>query len=205
MRRSVAVKTAWRDRLSCLPVSTERTVLRELNASDAESLVPLMCDSEVRRYLPGAPSTDEDFRRYAKWVEKQRRGGRHFCVAVTIEDRAIGIIQAWPLEPGAQTVEWGFALGRPYWGQGLFQEAARAFIEVALSHLKVQRLEARTATSNARAIAALRRLGAQSEGVLRQCFTLDDTRADCLMWSLLASGWSEGTDYSPRYGHFAAA
>lgn len=204
MKRGIEVRTVWRDRQSVLPVSAGRTVLRELRASDADSLVPLMSDPEVRRHLPGAPATERDFRRFVSWVERQRRGGRHFCVAVTLNEQAIGMIQAWPLEPSAQTVEWGFALGRPFWGQGLFQEAGRKFVELALTHLKVQRLEARTAVANGRAMAALRRIGADSEGIMRECFTLDDKRADCQMWSLLASRWHCRSGL-PQFGRAAAA
>jgi RimJ/RimL family protein N-acetyltransferase len=189
MRRDPAVRAAWRDRGAFLPIQLERTTLRELRASDASSLVPLLDDPEVRRFLPGAPMTPGDFARYAAWVERQRRGGRHVCVAVTVGDRAIGIIQAWPLEPTAQTVEWGFALGREYWGLGLFQESARAFVSFAAKHLGVERIEARTAMSNSRGIRALERLGARREGRLRRCFKLDGTRVDCLMWSILAAEW----------------
>jgi RimJ/RimL family protein N-acetyltransferase len=189
MRRDPAVRAAWRERGEFLPIRLERTTLRELRASDASSLVPLLDDPEVRRFLPGAPMTPGDFAHYAAWVERQRRGGRHVCVAITVGDRAIGIIQAWPLEPSAQTVEWGFALGREYWGLGLFQESARAFVSFAAQHLGVERIEARTAMSNIRGIRALQRLGAGPEGRLRRCFKLDGARVDCLLWSILAAEW----------------
>lgn len=197
MHRSRAVLSRWRNRGAFLPVRLERTTLRELKASDASSLVPLMLDPEVRRFLPNAPQTAEDVERYAWWAERHRRSARHVRLAITVREQAIGVIQAWPVEPMAQTIEWGFVLGRPYWGEGLFAESARAFISFAVGQLGVARIEARTAMPNDRASAALQRLGASCEGVLRQCFTLADTRVDCLMWSILASEWTP-TSHAPH-------
>lgn len=189
----------WRDLGALAPLALERTGLRELRGADAAALAPLLQDAQVQRFMPGAPKTAKAFRRFAAWADRQRRLGGHLCLAVTIEDQAIGLIQAWPLEPSGRTIEWGFAMGRPYWGRGLFHEAASAFVSMAVTRLGVMRLEARTAVANTKGMAALVRLGARPEGLLRQCFPLDGTRVDCTLWSILASEWA------PRHVADAAA
>jgi RimJ/RimL family protein N-acetyltransferase len=172
-----------------MSVRVERTTLRPLRRADAGALVPLLQDSEIQRFLPGAPDSDAAFRRFTAWSDRQRLRGGHLCLAIALDDRAIGLIQTWPLEPRGYTAEWGFALGRPYWGRGLFHEAARAFISLAISELGVERFEARSAVGNTRGMAALVRLGARPEGVLRRSVAVGPTRSDGVLWSILASEW----------------
>ena len=173
------------------------TALRELRAADGEALALLLQDPHIRRFMPGAPKTAHAVRRFARWSEQQRQRRRHLCLAVTHRDRPIGILQAWPLEPEAHTIEWGFALGQPYRGRGIFQRAARTFITLAVSDFGVERLEARTAVHNASGISALLRLGARPEGLLRECFRIDGARIDCLLWCILARDWQAGPE-TPR-------
>lgn len=176
----------WR---AAFPQRAGRVTLREVRASDAGFLESLFLDAEIRRFAPGLPLTAAAVEQYVEWAARMPSDGRKVCLAVAIETQLIGVIHAWPLEPTATTVEWGFILARAYWGRGLFQEAAGAFVTSAVRQLGVVRLEARTAVMNARGAAALTRLGARQEGVLRQAFSINDERVDCLMWSILAAEW----------------
>ena len=169
-----------------------RATLRELQMSDAASLVPLLRAPEVRRFLLHEPGDLDAFESFIEWTHRERRSGRHLCYGIVPKgsNGAVGLIQVWPIEPTGRTVEWGFALGRPFWGHGLFHESASALVDFVTGTLGVSRLEARAAVSNIRGNAALRRLGAVREGVLRQCFSVDDAPADYVMWSILAADWS---------------
>ena len=59
----------------------------------------------------------------------------------------------------------------------------------AFGTLGVVRLEARAAVDNARGNAALEKLGAVPEGVLRKCFLSNGEYRDHRMWSILADDW----------------
>lgn len=166
-----------------------RTTLRRVREDDAASLIPLLDDPDVRRFTPGAPSGPEAFHKFVSRADRPRQQEGYLCLAIESDRRAIGLIQAWPLEPRGQIMEWGFALGRPFWGQGLFQEAASGFVWW-MSGLGVERLEARSALCNTRSTTALLRLGARPEGLLRQCVAVADTRSDALLWSILTSEWT---------------
>ncbi|HXH05620.1 MAG TPA: GNAT family protein [Vicinamibacterales bacterium] len=185
-----------------LPVlASADVVLREPVASDARSLARHLGAADVQRYLPPGPSTEAEFRRFIRWAVRERKGGRHLTFALVVPagsrfadrsappGRAVGLFQLWPLDPAFETVELGFALGRAFWGTGLFQEAARLLVDFAVERLGVGRLEARAAADNARGNAALRRLGAVPEGVLRRCFTCRAGRLDHVLWSILAEEW----------------
>ena len=57
---------------------------------------------------------------------------------------ASGLFQLWPIEPGFDTAEVGFALDEALWGTGTFIDCATAIIDFAVDVLNVRRLECRS-------------------------------------------------------------
>jgi RimJ/RimL family protein N-acetyltransferase len=102
------------------------------------------------------------------------------------------------LEANFQTAEWGFVVGQPYWGTGLFSNGARLVLSYLFETVGVRRLEARTVITNGRANGALLKLGAVCEGVLRQGFSSGERCLDQFLWSILANEWSPGADRGAR-------
>ena len=81
-----------------------------------------------------------------------------------------------------------------YWGAGLFLDASRLLLDFAFNELGVHRLEARAAVANGRSQAAMLKLGAVQEGVLRQSLTTaDGERLDQVLWSVLDEDWRQLT------------
>jgi ribosomal-protein-alanine N-acetyltransferase len=104
---------------------------------------------------------------------------------------AIGLFQVRQLEPQFGTAEWGFALGRQYWGTGVFTAAARLTVDFAFEEIGVFRLEARAAVANGRGNGALAKLGAVKEGVLRRSFVRDGRQFDQVLWSIVREDWRQ--------------
>ena len=183
----------WRRALPVL--CGTKVVLRELCASDAASLLLMLTTEEVSRFISPPPTTVEGFQEFIAWTHRRRTDGRYACFAVVPEglDTAVGIFQIRALEPGFGTAEWGFALGSPFWGSGLFFQGATLTLGFAFDHIGVHRLEARSAADNARGNAALRKVGALQEGVLRQSFLKDGRYHDQIVWSLLDADWRGAT------------
>ncbi len=187
-----AVTTSdWRQTLPVLCGS--KVVLRELRASDAASLLMMLTTEEVTRFISPPPTTVEGFQEFIAWTHRKRTEGRYACFAVVPEgmDTAIGIFQIRALDPGFGTAEWGFALGTPFWGTGLFHQGAALTLGFAFDHLGVHRLEARAVPGNGRGSGALRKMGAVQESVLRQSFLKDGHYHDQILWSLLAADWRQ--------------
>lgn len=183
------VTTDWR---TGLPVLNGKHVsLRELRLSDAASLFSMLTTEEVARFISPPPSTIEGFERFIAWTLQQRSMGTYVCFAVTLEgaDTAIGIFQLRQLEPGFGTAEWGFAIGSPYWGSGIFEEGAKLVLSFAFDTIGVHRLEARSAVRNGRGNGALRKLGAVQEGVLRKSFLRNGEYLDQHLWTILDEDW----------------
>src|SRR4029078_4138414 len=102
----------------------------------------------------------------------ERLLGAAAFVGVVVEgfDTPIGLFQLRQLEPGFRTAEWGFAIGSAFWGTGVFRTGAKLMMHLAFEVIGVHRLEARACVQNRRGNAALRKIGAIPEGVLRRSF-----------------------------------
>ena len=186
---SEVVSTDWRQQLPRL--SSERVVLRELRASDAQSLFALLTTEEVARFISPPPSTVEGFERFIAWTLRQRTAGTYACFAVTLKgfDTAIGIFQVRETEPGFRTAAWGFAIGSPFWGTGVFEKGAQLVLEFAFDTIGVHRLEARAATKNGRGNGALLKVGAVQEGILRKSFLRNGQYLDQVLYAIIEDDW----------------
>ena len=79
-----------------------------------------------------------------------------------------------------------------FWGTGMFVDGARLAIEFAFDVIGAHRLEARVAVEqHAAATAALRKLGAVREGVLRKSFLRHGEFHDQALWTMLADEWRD--------------
>jgi ribosomal-protein-alanine N-acetyltransferase len=190
------VSTDWRDGLPVL--SGKQVMLRELRASDAQSLFAMLTTEEVSRFISPPPTTVEGFERFIAWTHRQRSAGSYACFAVTVKgtDTAIGIFQLRELEPGFGTAEWGFAIGSAYWGTGVFQEGAELMVTFAFDSVGVHRLEARAAVRNGRGNGALRKIGAIQEGLLRKSFYKNGEYLDQALWTILDEDWQARSVWS---------
>ena len=179
------VQSDWRHQLPTL--AGQQVVLRELRTSYAASLFAMLTTEEVARFISPPPTTVEGFERFIAWTLRQRTAGTYACFAVTLRgyDTAIGIFQVRELEPGFSTAEWGFAVGSPFWGTGVFQEGAELVLEFIFETLGTHRLEARAAIKNGRGTGALRKVGAVQEGILRKSFLRDGRYLDQALYAIL--------------------
>lgn len=171
----------------------EHAALREPCVEDAIDLFQAMTQADVTRFISPPPSTIEGFERFIAWAHHERAAGTNVCLAILGPgtDCAVGLIQVRALDGGFRVAEWGFALAPEFWGTGLFMNSAHLALEFAFDVLGVHRLEARAAVRNGRGNAALRKLGAVQEGVLRQAFYRTGEYMDQVLWSLLADDWRQ--------------
>ncbi len=189
----------WRFRLPVL--SAGDVTLREVRATDAEALVSLLTTPEITRFISTPPQTVEGFEMFIAASQRLRAAGQGACFAVTLRgyDTAIGIFQVRqvsssedeaPQAGGAiETAEWGFAIGSPFWGTGIFEQCAALVMEFAFEHVRVHRLEARCAVRNGRGGKALQKVGAVPEGILRKAFLCGNEYLDQLLYAIIEHDW----------------
>ena len=181
-----------RDWVTFLPtLSTPRVTLRETMMSDAAALCRHLATEEVSKLMMQPPDAPEGFQRFIGWAHRERVAGRGFCYAVHPADspEPVGLIQGRAMEAGYGITEWGFCIGASHWGTGIFFEASRLLADFLFRRVGVQRLEARVVVQNARAGGALRRLGADAEGVLRRGVELRGAQLDQTLWAIKSKDW----------------
>jgi [ribosomal protein S5]-alanine N-acetyltransferase len=181
--------TDWQKRLPVLKGT--QVTLRELRASDAPSLLALLNTEEVARFISPPPTTVAGFEQFIGWTHQQRTAGAYLCYAVTLQgfDTAIGIFQVRQHDANFATAEWGFVLGSPFWGTGVFKESADLVIEFVFDTLGAHRLEARAAVLNGRGNGALLKMGAVQECVLRKSFVRNGQGLDQVLYAILEDDW----------------
>ena len=183
-----SVTNVWHQHL---PVLTGRNVLlRELRLADVPSLLAMLTP-EVTTFISPPPSTVAGFEPFVAWAHRERSAGDFACFTVTRqgEDTAIGIFQVRRLDATFDTAEWGFVLGSKFWGTGVFQESAELVLDFVFDTIGAHRLEARSAVQNRRGNAALQKMWAVQEGVLRKSFVRNGQLHDQALYSILHEDW----------------
>lgn len=110
-------------------LETERLLLRRFTEADIDALYALLRDEEVNTFLPWFPAKCvEDARRfyeerYAAVYARPR--GYAYAVCLKAGGGPIGYIKV----EMDDSYDFGYALQRPFWGQGLVTEAGRAVVE----------------------------------------------------------------------------
>ena len=134
-------------------IETNRLILRSFEEQDLVSIYLLFSDKEVNTFLPWYPVKDMS---EAKQFFKTRLKGRRYCFAVCLKgnDGPIGYVHA----EADDSRDFGYALRKEYWHQGIVSEAGSAVIEL----LKAEGFPYITAThdkNNPRSGAVMKRLG----------------------------------------------
>src|SRR5215212_8230198 len=114
-------------------IRAEKVTLRELRDSDAPAMMAMLTSEEVAEFVSPLPRTVEGFRSFISDVHTERIAGNSFCYGIVPDgyEDAMGLFQVRRLEPGFVSAEWGFVLGSPFWGTGVFLGGARAVIDFA--------------------------------------------------------------------------
>jgi len=181
--------------------TTEKVTLREVREGDAAALLAMLTTEEVSEFVSPLPRTVEGFHDFIREVHDDRLAGNSFCFGIVPDgyEDAMGLFQVRQLEPGFGSAEWGFALGSPFWGTGVFHEGARVVVDFAFGVVGVHRLEARSIAANGRGNAALRKMGALQEGLLRRAFVRNGRYYDQILWSILKDDWRQAkTVWGPK-------
>ena len=180
---------SWRSGLPEL--RGERVTLRELRASDAQSLYTELDAPEVQRFMLAPPPSADAFARFVDWTHAERATGKYICYGIVPagEEHATGVFELRQLQPGFVRGELGFVMAPRLWGHGIFSEGATLVLDFAFGVVKIHRIEARASVDNDRGNAALKRIGARREGRLRQASWRDGVWLDQYLWALLDSDW----------------
>ncbi|GIL41503.1 GNAT family N-acetyltransferase [Roseiterribacter gracilis] len=142
-------------------IRTERLLLRPYEPADAESLVQLLNDFEVARWLARVPhpysrADAESFLDISKTDERR-------AFAITCDGTLVGGIGLGRRADAA--VELGYWIGRPFHRRGYAEEAARALLKFAFETLGETRVVVSALPDNAASLALIAKLGFRALGL----------------------------------------
>ena len=154
---------------SLMPVRrSSRLVLRPWQEADRDAFADLNADPEVmRHFVAPLDRTASDRMIDRLRVDAARRGFGMFAVAHRDTRALVGMVglavPRWDA-PFMPAVEIGWRLARPFWGQGLAEEAARDVLLWAFEVLRLPRVVSFTAPVNERSWRLMERLGMTRSG-----------------------------------------
>ncbi|MFC8734312.1 GNAT family N-acetyltransferase [Luteimicrobium sp. NPDC057192] len=164
--------------------------LRPLRAHDAPALLALVDAAAWQGFTSPVPQ-DEDAVR--DWIHASVTApGKVVFAVVGQDDRQFrGTTSFYDLVPDQGRVEIGGTLyGRSWWGGPTNPAAKLLLLTQAFDVWGLARVALRADSRNARSLAAIGRLGAVREGVLRSHRVAGDgTRGDTVYFSVLADEW----------------
>ena len=148
---------------------TARLVLRPWQEADRAPFAAMNADPDVMEHFPEVWTPAVSDARIDRFrVDAARQGFGMFAVEDRTTRTFVGMVgldvPAWDA-PFMPAVEIGWRLARPWWGQGIAEEAARDVISWAFGTLRLPRIVSFTAPANARSWRLMERIGMTREGI----------------------------------------
>lgn len=176
------------------PIRSARLVLRPLTEADVPALFAIHADPAAMRYW-SAPLWQDDRRgrdMVARDLDAAQTDHLRLGIELAQPGTLVGTCTLFGISTQCRRAELGYMLASSAWGQGLMQEALRAFLGFAFGALDLNRIEADTDPRNVRSMRLLERLGFVREGYFRERWIVGDEVSDAAMYGLLRRDWQAG-------------
>lgn len=176
-----------------LELETARVLLRKLAPADVADLLPLVQDATVWQYftkdLSVAGELDVWVAQALQAYEKKAR--MPFAIIDKDTKKLVGCTSLGSISFFDKRIEIGWSwLAKEAMGDGVNMNAKFLLLSYAFEAMKMERVEIKTDNLNERAKAALVKIGAYEEGVLRSHMQMpNNRRRDSVYYSILKSEW----------------
>ena len=169
-------------------LETERLVLRQIRASDANALFAFFSDEEVSSKRHRSVEESQAFiQQLQKWY--QAHENVEWGITRKGDDLLIGTCGFYAFDEGFHRADIGYELLKACWRQGIMSEALTAILTFAFTTMGLHRIEAVVDKGNERSQGILRKLGFVHEGTLRQHQFIGNRFRDEYHFGLLKSEW----------------
>ncbi len=142
-------------------LTTDRLILRGFTAQDADALYSVLQDRELHHYFPRTEPPSRE--RVEQIIATQRaHWEEHRCGWWAVLLRESQQMIGWcglRFLPEFGEIEVAYCLGKPYWGQGLATEGARAAVEFGFRTLGRERILAFAHVENVASQRVIHKLG----------------------------------------------
>ena len=118
-------------------------------------------------------------------ADYEKKDNYQWAIELKALGQPIGSIAAVSHNDAAELVHIGYALGRPWWGQGIMTEALQAVMDFFFDSVGVNRVESRHDPRNPGSGMVMKKCGMQYEGTLRQSDRNNQGICDACWYGLL--------------------
>ena len=171
-------------------ITTPRLTLREIIASDAETLFALRSHPDVIKYLDR--DGDKDVHEVSALIQQLNQSmvvgeGVHWGISFRDgNDELIGVLSFWRIDKKNHRGELGYMLHPNFWRLGIMTEAIRAGLEFGFRRMKLHSVEANTSVANVASQNLLLKNGFVQEAHFRENWYFDGVFSDSLIFCKLA-------------------
>ncbi|NOV02683.1 GNAT family N-acetyltransferase [Paenibacillus planticolens] len=178
-------------------IYTERLVLRQMAAADAEDIYEFYSDPLVTKHLDwNGPTSIEDTRMLINSWNHAFEERRIIPWGISLNSQKpmpiIGTVILMPIRGHFEDdhrfpLTVGYDLKSEFWSKGIMSEAMQAVINYSKTHISPHRIQAEVYPENVASLKLLKKLGFQEEGVLRQYLMHEVTKTflDVVLLALL--------------------
>jgi RimJ/RimL family protein N-acetyltransferase len=184
-------------RMIVAPVTLEgpRLRLEPLSTAHHAALCAVGLDDQLWRWIPTPVRTPDEMAGYIDLALEEQAAGRAlpFAIVEKSTGRAIGSTRYGAVEPSHRRVEIGWTwLAAPWQRTATNTEAKYLLLTHAFETLGCIRVELKTDSLNERSRAAIQRIGAREEGILRNhMITASGRVRHTVYFSIIDSEWPE--------------
>jgi RimJ/RimL family protein N-acetyltransferase len=188
-----------------IPLNTvlenDRVKLRLLQKEDAENLLEFsLNEPEIWKFGLITAAGKENLDNYITVALKALQINEFpFIVFDKKTNKYAGSTRFYDINLKLKTLQLGYTwYGKDFQGTGLNQNCKYLLLQFAFETLNVERVEFRADNNNAKSIAAMKSIGCQVEGILRNNMpTLNsDIRRDSIVLSILRDEWFDNVKES---------
>lgn len=170
-------------------IETKRLILRPFHLEDADAMYRNWCsDPEVTKFLswPTYESVETAHEILTLWTkEYEKKDFYQWAIELKELGQPIGSISVVNSDPRVGSVEIGYCIGKPWWGQGIMPEALAAVMDYLFDEVGVLRIEAGHDPENPASGGVIRKCGMKYEGTLRRRIRSNRGITDVKWYSLL--------------------
>ena len=169
--------------------------LEPLTEAHVDALAEVGLDPELYRWTSSVIRTREEMREYVRsaLADRARGSALPFATVSRREGRVVGSTRFANIDLANRRVEIGWTwIAAPWQRSAVNTEAKYLMLRHAFETLGCIRVELKTDVLNERSRAAIRRIGAKEEGILRRHMIVAGGRVrDSVYYSVLDSEWPE--------------
>lgn len=169
-------------------LTTQRLILRQVTADDANEMFFLRSSEEVMKYIcRPRPKNLEDMLEFIQKIRDMIATDEGVAWAMTQKDdpTLIGHISFHRLVKEHHRAEVGYLMHPNFYGQGIMDEALKAVLHYGFHTMKLHSVEAIASPANAASLKLLERNNFVREAYFREDFFWEGAFQDSVVYSLL--------------------